>query len=75
MNVAATDTRIVFHSQSGYAVSNSSFLMCASVGFFTQNGLPSRDKSSSFGLNVVIDHPVEREQQHDQERRRAARRR
>ena len=53
MNVAVTDTRIVFHSQSGYAVSNRSFLMCASVGFFTQNGLPSRDKSSSFGLNVV----------------------
>ena len=45
---------MVFHSHSGYAVSNSSFLTCASVGFFTQNGLPACARSSSFGLNVVI---------------------
>jgi hypothetical protein len=47
------DTSRVFHSQSGYEVSNSSLLMCASVGLTTQNGLPSRDSSSSFGLKVV----------------------
>ena len=32
--------------------------MCASVGFLSQNGLPSRDRSSSFGLNVVMTFSV-----------------
>jgi hypothetical protein len=34
-------------------VSNSSFFTCASVGATIQNGLPSRESSSLFGLNDV----------------------
>ena len=52
--MAITETSIVFISHDGYSVSNSSFLKCASVGLDTQNGLPSRASSSSFGLNEVI---------------------
>ncbi len=37
--VAPTATYIVFHSQRGYWVSNSSLLMCLKVGWITQNGL------------------------------------
>ena len=50
----ATDTNIVFQSQSGYWVSNSSLLMCFSVGETTQNGLKrSMSMSCSSGLMAV----------------------
>jgi hypothetical protein len=39
ISVAQTATNIVFHSQTGYCVSNSSLLMCLSVGVQVQNGL------------------------------------
>ena len=51
--VAVTETSTVFHIHSGYAVSNSNFLTWASVGELTQNGFPSRDKSSLSGLKLV----------------------
>ena len=54
MNVATTEMITVFHIHSGYGVLKSSFLKCASVGSTTQNGLPSRDRSSAFGLSDVI---------------------
>src|SRR6185436_4772039 len=51
--VDVTDTSTVFHSHSGYAVSNSSLWKCANVGLMIQNGLPVRASNSSFGLNEV----------------------
>ena len=49
-----SETRMVFHSHSGYWVSKSSFFTCISVGWSTQNGLPSCDRSSASGLNAVM---------------------
>jgi hypothetical protein len=52
--VETTETSTVFHIHCGYEVSNSSFFTCASVGATIQNGLPSRDSNSLFGLKAVI---------------------
>ena len=67
--VATTETSIVFQSQSGYAVSNSSFLTCASVGFVHPERIALARQQLLVRLERRDDHPVEREQQHDQERR------
>jgi hypothetical protein len=45
---------MVFHIHSGYGVLKSRWWKWASVGLITQNGLPSRDSSSAFGLNEVM---------------------